>query len=67
MFDIINVTKHYERLYKLLTARSDKDKITFKAIEKYRYGLLKTVSKHLKMNYPLQILISILIITVVHF
>ena len=29
--------------------RSDKDKITFKAIEKrHRYGLRKTVSKHLK-------------------
>ena len=25
--------------------RSDKDKITFKAIEKYRYGLRKTASK----------------------
>ena len=30
--------------------RSDKDKITFKAIEKHRYGLQKTVSKHLKMT-----------------
>ena len=28
--------------------RSDKNKITLKAIEKYRYGLPKTVSKHLK-------------------
>ena len=29
--------------------RSDKDKITFKAIEKYRYGLRKTIiSKHLE-------------------
>ena len=27
--------------------RSDKDKNTFKAIEKHRYGLRKTVSKHL--------------------
>ena len=25
----------------------EKDKITFKAIEKFRYGLLKTISKHL--------------------
>ena len=24
------------------------DKITFKAVEKYRYGLWKTLSKHLK-------------------
>ena len=31
--------------------RSDKDKITFKAIEKHRYGLQKTVSKHLK-SFP---------------
>ena len=32
--------------------RSDKDKITFKAIEKrHRYGLRKTISKHLK-SYP---------------
>ena len=30
--------------------RLDKDKITFKAIEKHRYGLQKTVSKHLKMT-----------------
>ena len=29
--------------------RSDKDKITFKAIEKHRFGLRKTVLKHLKM------------------
>ena len=28
--------------------KSNKDKITFKAIEKHRYGLRKTVSKHLK-------------------
>ena len=27
---------------------SDKDKITFKALEKQRYGLRETVSKHLK-------------------
>ena len=27
--------------------RSDKDKITLKAIEKHRYGVRKTVSKHL--------------------
>ena len=26
------------------------DKIPFKAIEKYRYGLRKTVSKHLKLS-----------------
>ena len=28
--------------------RSDKDKITFKTIEKHRYGLWETVSKYLK-------------------
>ena len=27
------------------------DKIPFKEIEKYRYGLQKTVSKHLKLIY----------------
>ena len=27
---------------------SDKENTTFKAIKKYRYGLWKTVSKHLK-------------------
>ena len=31
--------------------RLDKYKITFKAIEKYQYGLKKTVSKHLKTCY----------------
>ena len=31
-----------------LLKRSDKDKITFKAIEKYQYGLWKIVSKYLK-------------------
>ena len=31
-----------------LLRRSDKDKITFKAIEKHRYGLRETLSKHLK-------------------
>ena len=29
--------------------RSDKDKVPLKAIEKYQYGLRKTVSKHLKL------------------
>ena len=29
--------------------RSNKDKITFEAIEKHRYGLRKIVSKHLKL------------------
>ena len=28
----------------------DKDKITFKMTEKYRYGPRKTVSKHLRMK-----------------
>ena len=37
---------HSQSLVKILS-RSDKDKISFKAIEKYRYGLEKTVSKHL--------------------
>ena len=32
----------------VIVVRSDKDKITFKAIEKQRYGLRETVSKHLK-------------------
>ena len=36
-----------QSLVKILE-RSDKEKITFKAIEKYQYGLWKTVSKHLK-------------------
>ena len=31
--------------------RSGKDKITLKAIEKHRYGLRETVSKHLKIGY----------------
>ena len=38
---------HSQSLVKILW-RSDRDKITFKVIEKHRYGLLKTVSKHLK-------------------
>ena len=37
---------HSQSLVKILW-RSDKDKNTFKAIEKHRYGLRKTVSKHL--------------------
>ena len=36
-----------QSLVKILL-RSDKDKINFKMIEKYQYGLQKTVSKHLK-------------------
>ena len=31
--------------------RSDKEKTTFKAIEKYRYGLRQTLSKHLNEGY----------------
>ena len=31
--------------------RLDKDKVTFKAIEKHRYGLREIVSKHLKLIY----------------
>ena len=38
---------HIQSLMKSLWL-SDKDKITFKAIEKHRYGLRKTVLKHLK-------------------
>ena len=41
------VSIHNQLLVKILE-RSDKGKTTFKAIEKYRYGLWKTVSKHLK-------------------
>ena len=33
-----------------LLQRLDKDKITFKAIEKYRHGLWKTISKHLEAD-----------------
>ena len=29
--------------------RSNRDKISFKAIKKHRYGLRKTVSKHLRL------------------
>ena len=32
---------------------SDKDEITFKMVEKHRYGLWKTVSKHVKGNWKL--------------
>ena len=39
---------HSHSLLKILW-RSNKDKITFKAIEKHRYGLRETVLKHLKM------------------
>ena len=39
--------KFQSSLVKILE-RSDKGKTPFKAIEKYRYGLWKTVSKHLK-------------------
>ena len=38
---------HSQSLVKILW-RSNKDKITFRAIEKHRYGLRETVSKHLK-------------------
>ena len=38
---------HSQSLVKSLK-RSDKGKISFKVVEKHRYGLPKTVSKHLK-------------------
>ena len=41
------ISIYSQSLVKLLW-RSDNNKITFKAIEKYRYGLWKTTSKHLK-------------------
>ena len=37
----------YSQLLVKILYRSDKEKTTCKAIEKYRYGLWKTVSKHL--------------------
>ena len=49
---------HSQSLVKILW-RSDKDKITFKAIEKQRYGLRETVSKHLKSkNWATQCFLS---------
>ena len=39
------ISIYSQSLVKILW-RPDKDKITFKAIEKYRYGLWKTISKH---------------------
>ena len=41
------ISIHTQSLVKILR-RSNKDKITFKAIEKHRYVLRETVSKHLK-------------------
>ena len=46
---IWHISIHSQSLVKILW-RSNKDKITFKAIEKYRYGLQKTVLKHLKRH-----------------
>ena len=46
------ISVHSQLLVKLLQ-RSDKEKTTFKAIEKCRYGLRKTVSKHLNSNSPI--------------
>ena len=40
------ISIHSQLLVKILK-RSDKEKTTLKAIENYRYGLRKTVSKHL--------------------
>ena len=40
------ISIHSQLLVKILK-RSDKEKTTLKAIEKHRYGLRKTVSKHL--------------------
>ena len=45
---LINFPIHSQSLVKNLY-RSDKDKITFKVIEKHRYGLLKTGSNHLNL------------------
>ena len=42
---------HSQSLVRILW-RSDKDNIIFKTIEKHRYGLRKTISKHL--NRPLE-------------
>ena len=39
------ISIHSQLLVKIL-CQSDEEKKTFKAIEKYRYGLWKTVSKH---------------------
>ena len=44
------ISIHRKLLVKILQ-RSDKEKTTFKAIEKYRYGLGKTVLKHLKVTF----------------
>ena len=41
------ISIHSQLLMKILK-RSYKENNTFKAVEKYRYGLWKTVSKHLK-------------------
>ena len=41
------ISIHSQLLVNILE-RSDKKKASFKAIEKYRYGLWKTLSKHLK-------------------
>ena len=47
---ILNEVALSQLLVKILE-RSDKEKTTFKAIEKYRHGLWKTVSKHLN-HFP---------------
>ena len=44
------ISIHSQLLEKILQ-RSDKEKTLFKAIKKYRYGLWKTVSKHLKLSH----------------
>ena len=52
------ISIYSQSLVKLLK-RSDKDKITFKAIEKYRYGLWKTISKlllHLNSRFNVHFL-----------
>ena len=46
---VLKTAIHSQSLVKILW-RSDKDKITFNAIEKDRYGLRETVSKHLKSH-----------------
>ena len=46
---LTNFNSHSQSLVRILW-RSDKEKITFWAIEKHRYGVQETVSKHLKQQ-----------------
>ena len=49
-YTFLKISFYSKSLVKILW-RSDKDKISFKAIEKYRYGLWKTLSKQLLLVY----------------